>query len=106
MAPDSGTGSAWREVWSISKELAASLLPQGRRVHFADARARLPSRRTFVAVMTLTLMHLITGLATGGAERMVVHLATRADSRRFRPIVVSMTGPGPMATASQSRSPR
>src|SRR5213075_780232 len=44
----------------------------------------------------LTILHLITGLETGGAERMLVHLASRTDRRRFRSVVVSMTGPGTM----------
>ena len=42
----------------------------------------------------VTILHLITGLETGGAERMLLHLATRADRNRFRSVVVSMTGPG------------
>jgi glycosyltransferase involved in cell wall biosynthesis len=42
----------------------------------------------------LTIMHLITGLEIGGAERMLAQLARRADRRRFRSVVVSMTGPG------------
>ena len=44
----------------------------------------------------ITILHLITGLETGGAERMLVHLASRTDRRRFRSVVVSMTGPGTM----------
>jgi len=44
----------------------------------------------------VTILHLITGLETGGAERMLVHLARRTDRRRFRSVVISMTGPGTM----------
>ena len=44
----------------------------------------------------ITILHLITGLETGGAERMLVNLASRTDRRRFRSVVVSMTGPGTM----------
>lgn len=44
----------------------------------------------------ITVVHLITGLETGGAERMVLHLAERADRARIRPVVVSLTGPGTM----------
>jgi glycosyltransferase involved in cell wall biosynthesis len=44
----------------------------------------------------ITILHLITGLETGGAERMLVHLANRTDRRRFRSVVVSMTGRGTM----------
>lgn len=42
----------------------------------------------------LTVLHLITGLETGGAEGMLARLATGGDRERFRHIVVSMTGPG------------
>src|SRR5260370_1005175 len=44
----------------------------------------------------LTILHLITGLETGGAERMLLHLVSRADHARLRPVVVSLTGPGTM----------
>ena len=44
----------------------------------------------------ITIAHLITGLETGGAERMLVHLVTRTDRARFRPVVISMTRPGAM----------
>jgi glycosyltransferase involved in cell wall biosynthesis len=46
----------------------------------------------------VTVLHLITGLETGGAERMLLNLATRADRKRFRSVVVSMTGPGTMGS--------
>ena len=39
------------------------------------------------------IVHLITGLETGGAERMLARLATGLDRERHRSIVVSMTGP-------------
>jgi glycosyltransferase involved in cell wall biosynthesis len=42
----------------------------------------------------LTVLHLITGLETGGAEGMLARLATGSDRARFRHIIVSMTGPG------------
>jgi glycosyltransferase involved in cell wall biosynthesis len=38
-----------------------------------------------------TILHLITGLGAGGAERMLVRLATATDRTRFRSVVVSMT---------------
>ena len=44
----------------------------------------------------ITVLHLITGLETGGAERMLVHLAGCTDRQRFRSVVVSMTSPGTM----------
>jgi glycosyltransferase involved in cell wall biosynthesis len=42
----------------------------------------------------LTVLHLITGLETGGAEGMLARLATGSDRVRFRHVVVSMTSPG------------
>jgi glycosyltransferase involved in cell wall biosynthesis len=41
-----------------------------------------------------TVLHLITGLETGGAEQMLARLVSRLDRSRHRSIVVSMTGPG------------
>ena len=40
------------------------------------------------------VMHLITGLSTGGAETMLAKLVTRMDRQRFPTVVVSMTGAG------------
>src|SRR6202035_3486276 len=44
----------------------------------------------------IAVLHLITGLELGGAERMLANIVGRADRRRFRSVVVSMTGPGRM----------
>jgi glycosyltransferase involved in cell wall biosynthesis len=44
----------------------------------------------------ITVLHLITGLEIGGAERMLMQVASRSDRSRFRMVVVSMTGPGSM----------
>src|SRR5580700_3196694 len=44
----------------------------------------------------ITILHLITGLEVGGAERMLAHIASCSDRHRFRSVVVSMTGPGRM----------
>jgi glycosyltransferase involved in cell wall biosynthesis len=44
----------------------------------------------------IAVAHLITGLETGGAERMLAQLAARMDRERFRSIVISMTDTGPM----------
>jgi glycosyltransferase involved in cell wall biosynthesis len=44
------------------------------------------------------IVHLITGLETGGAERMLARLVTGLDRERHRSIVVSMTGPGVVGT--------
>jgi glycosyltransferase involved in cell wall biosynthesis len=41
-----------------------------------------------------TILHLITGLDSAGAERMLVRLAARLDRHRHQSVVVSMTGPG------------
>lgn len=40
------------------------------------------------------VLHLITGLGTGGAETMLAKLIANMDGRRFRTLVVSMTGHG------------
>ena len=42
----------------------------------------------------VTVLHLITGLETGGAEGMLARLVTRTDRSRFRSVVVSMTDGG------------
>jgi glycosyltransferase involved in cell wall biosynthesis len=47
----------------------------------------------------LIIVHLITGLETGGAERMLSRLVAHSDRGRFRSVVVSMTDPGNMASA-------
>jgi len=41
-----------------------------------------------------TIVHLITGLATGGAERMLSRLLRRMDQERFRSVVVSLGDTG------------
>jgi glycosyltransferase involved in cell wall biosynthesis len=47
----------------------------------------------------VTIVHLITGLETGGAERMLSRLVARTDRDRFRSLVVTITGAGNMAAA-------
>ena len=42
----------------------------------------------------VTVVHLITGLETGGAERMLYRLVRRTDRARFRSVVVSITDAG------------
>jgi len=42
----------------------------------------------------LTVLHLITGLETGGAQRTLARLVARTDRSRFRSIVISMTDRG------------
>lgn len=49
--------------------------------------------------MATSILHLITGLETGGAEQMLVRLVTRLDPQRHRSVVVSMTGPGTLGRA-------
>jgi glycosyltransferase involved in cell wall biosynthesis len=44
----------------------------------------------------LTVLHLITGLETGGAQRALARLVAGTDRRRFRSVVVSMTDAGAM----------
>jgi glycosyltransferase involved in cell wall biosynthesis len=49
-----------------------------------------------------TIVHLITGLETGGAERMLARLVAGIDRERYRSVVVSMTGPGVVGSALAS----
>jgi hypothetical protein len=42
----------------------------------------------------ITIVHLITGLETGGAERMLYRLVAHTNRDRFRSLVVSITGLG------------
>lgn len=44
-----------------------------------------------------TILHLITGLASGGAEMMLYKLVSGMDRQRFRPVVVSLTTGGAVA---------
>jgi glycosyltransferase involved in cell wall biosynthesis len=44
----------------------------------------------------ITVLHLITSLETGGAQRMLSELVAHIQRSRFRSVVVSMTGPGTM----------
>jgi glycosyltransferase involved in cell wall biosynthesis len=45
-----------------------------------------------------TILHLITGLETGGAEGMLVRLVRRTDRDRFTSVVVSMTDAGKLGS--------
>src|SRR6266567_3607413 len=44
----------------------------------------------------IRLLHLISGLNVGGAERALAALVRRSDTLRFRHVVVSMTEMGPV----------
>ena len=50
----------------------------------------------FGAAEPLRIVHLITGLEAGGAERMLTRVATGSDRDRFRSLVISMTAGGSM----------
>ena len=70
------------------------------RMHRSRARSFRGTRRAGVqAGPMLTVVHLITGLETGGAEGMLARLATGGNRTRFRHVVVSMTGPGTIGPA-------
>ena len=43
----------------------------------------------------MRVVHVITGLAVGGAEAMLVKLLARMDRKRFDPVVVSLMSGGP-----------
>jgi glycosyltransferase involved in cell wall biosynthesis len=51
------------------------------------------------AVRPAKILHLITGLARGGAQTMLTRLVTHLDRRRFEPLVVSLIDGGPQADA-------
>jgi glycosyltransferase involved in cell wall biosynthesis len=53
-----------------------------------------PVRSECTTGAMLTIVHLITGLETGGAEGMLARLVAGSDRARFRSVVVSMTRPG------------
>jgi glycosyltransferase involved in cell wall biosynthesis len=48
------------------------------------------------AIMTMRVVHVITGLALGGAEMALYRVLSAMDRRRFEPVVVSLTGDGPV----------
>jgi glycosyltransferase involved in cell wall biosynthesis len=48
----------------------------------------------FIGLVMVTIAHLITGLETGGAERMLSRLIRRTARDRFRSVVVSITNAG------------
>lgn len=45
-------------------------------------------------MMPVRVLHVITGLGTGGAERMLVRLLAATDRQRFQPIVISLIDEG------------
>lgn len=44
----------------------------------------------------IVVLHVITGLQVGGAESMLTRIVGRSDPDRFRHVVLSLTGPGPV----------
>ncbi len=44
--------------------------------------------------MLIRVVHIITGLSTGGAERMLLKLLSRTDRTRFAPVVISLVDKG------------
>jgi len=51
----------------------------------------------------ITVLHLITELTVGGAQRMLEKLLERMDQEKFRSLVVSMADLGPVAESIQAR---
>jgi glycosyltransferase involved in cell wall biosynthesis len=45
----------------------------------------------------IRVVHVITGLEPGGAEHQLVNVVTHLDRSRFDPVVISLTGRGPLA---------
>jgi glycosyltransferase involved in cell wall biosynthesis len=56
-----------------------------------------------MAAGRIKILHLITGLDTGGAEVSLLRLTGAMDPDRFENIVVSLTVPGPMSTAIRNQ---
>ena len=50
----------------------------------------------------IRVMHIITGLHTGGAETMLLKLLSVHDAVRFKPVVVALGGRGPIADKIES----
>jgi glycosyltransferase involved in cell wall biosynthesis len=44
----------------------------------------------------IRVVHVITGLEPGGAEHQLVNVASRLDRSRYEPVVISLTGRGPL----------
>jgi glycosyltransferase involved in cell wall biosynthesis len=44
----------------------------------------------------IRVVHIITGLEPGGAEHQLVNVVSRLDRSRFHPVVISLTGRGPL----------
>src|SRR5260370_17235377 len=53
----------------------------------------------FIGLVMVTIVHLIPGLETGGAERMLPRLVRRTDRDRFRSVVVSITDAGTLGAS-------
>jgi glycosyltransferase involved in cell wall biosynthesis len=47
--------------------------------------------------LMIRVVHVITGLEPGGAEHQLVNVVTHLDRSRFDPVVISLTGRGPLA---------
>src|SRR5690606_22111369 len=84
-----------RGIIGIENRLAQSGLPYKTSPAFTPCAA---SRKHGCGrpghVMTIRILHLITGLDTGGAERMLEKLVTGMDHGRFRNVVVSLKDEG------------
>lgn len=50
----------------------------------------------------IRILHLITGLSTGGAEMMLYKLLSATDRIRFKPVVISLTDIGPVGEKIQA----
>jgi glycosyltransferase involved in cell wall biosynthesis len=59
-----------------------------------------------MAAERIKIMHLITGLDTGGAEVSLQRLTSKMDRDRFYNVVVSLTTPGPLSAAIRDQGIR
>jgi starch synthase (maltosyl-transferring) len=91
MSPSSGPGA--RPVSHSNVPISSDVQSLTRRLALADAGSKLrpwPDRPVRIALV-------ITDLDVGGAERALVNLVMRLDRTRWSPLVVALSGEGPLA---------
>ena len=84
---------------ALAVDIAAHVLAS----HYDDETYTTPFSRWAQGV-NKTVVHVITGLGTGGAERMLVQLAEAAQARGFPQHVVSLNGGGPFADSLRGQN--
>lgn len=57
---------------------------------------------TTITPSPIAVLHVLESLEIGGSERQLVNLVTRSDTRRFRHVVCTLSGGGPLVGALQA----